>query len=247
MSDKSKPQELKLLVVIVDRADTEKVVEILTGEHVRFHFISMAEGTAGSDTLSLLGLDSLDKSLICCMDLDFRIPSLLSLVAERLNLRKPGKGIAFTVPVNGVNNSVLQFLKKDIDIPELMEDYKMKGAKQAPIKYDLILSVINQGHVDKLMESAKAAGARGGTVMHGRRIGVEEEATKLFGVSMQSEKDVVTILTTHKQKNEIMRAISQSCGMNTDAHGVIFSVPVENIEGLRMFRGETKEETPEGA
>lgn len=232
MNERMKPQALKMLVVIVDRADTKKVTGILTEQHVKFHFISLAEGTARTDMLALLGLDATEKSLICCMDLCFRVPELLSLVAERLNLRKPGKGIAFTLPVNGINNSVLQFLTKDVTFPEPREDNKMENTKCAPIKYDLILSVINQGHVDELMESAKAAGARGGTVLHGRRLGVEEEATKLFGVSMQTEKEIVAILTTHEQKNDIMRAIAQSCGMSTEAHGVIISLPVEDIEGL---------------
>lgn len=230
MNEGKRPQALKILMVIVDRAITKKVTDILTDRQVRFHFISLAEGTAGTDMMSLLGLDSLDKSMICCVDLDFRMPSLLSLVSKRLNLNKPGKGIAFTLPVNGINNSVLQLLTKDIDIPEPREGDDMEDI--CATKYDLILSVINHGYVDKLMEAAKAAGARGGTVLHGRKLGVEEEATKLFGVCMQSEKDIVAILTTHEQKNDIMRAITQSFGMNSEARGVIMSLPVEDIEGL---------------
>ena len=238
MNEREKPQALKMLVVIVDREATQKVIGILTEQHVRVHFISLAEGTARMDMLSLLGLDATDKSLICCMDLDFRVPSLLSLVSERLKLRKPGKGIAFTLPVNGVNNSVLQFLTKDVEIPESKGDHKMENNKCGTVRYDLILSIVNQGHVEDLMEAAKTAGARGGTVLHGRRIGVEEEATKLFGISMQSEKDIVAILTTHEQKNDIMRAITQACGMSTEARGIIISLPVEDIEGL----GEIKDE-----
>ncbi len=236
MTEPLKPQVLKLLAVIVDRRQTKKVVDILYEDQVRFHFITLAEGTAGTDLMTLLGLDTVDKSLICCLHTAAKIPELLRRISERLQLRKPGKGIAFIMPLNGVNNSVLQLLTKDAENDADGEEPKVgKLGKEKETtshhKYCMILSIINQGHVDTLMDAAKSAGARGGTVLHGRKMGVEEDA-KFLGISIQSEKDIVAILTTPEQKNDIMRAITQACGMSTEARGVIVSMPVDDIEGL---------------
>ncbi|MDR1885211.1 MAG: hypothetical protein LBQ56_02970 [Synergistaceae bacterium] len=238
MSEHTKPVTLKLLGVIVDRARTKKVTDILKEDHVRFHFITLGEGTAGSEIMAFLGLNSIDKSLICCLEQENTVSGLMRKISERLHLRKPGKGIAFTTPISGINNAALQLIAKGA--APRGEDEKVETVKCVP-KYDMILSVINQGHVDRLMEAAKAAGARGGTVLHGRKIGIEEDV-KFFGISVQLEKDIVAILVNHEKKNEIMRAITQSCGMNTDAQGVVIALPVDEIEGLGSVKAATEGE-----
>jgi hypothetical protein len=227
-----------MLCVIVDRARTKKVTDILTERRVRFHFITLGEGTAGSEMMALLGLDSIDKSLVCCLEADFKTSELMSVISGRLQLKKPGKGIAFVVSISGINNAALQLITKDVEQRE--DEDKLETVKCAP-KYDMILSIVNQGYVKNLMESAKTAGARGGTVLHGRKVGMEEDA-KLFGISVQLEKDIVAILVAHDKKNEVMRAITQSCGMNTEAQGVVIALPVDEIEGLMSVKAVPEEE-----
>ncbi len=230
MSENDRPCAIKLLVVIVDRSRTGKVVNILREERIRFHFICLAEGTAGSEFVSLLGLNSIDKSVFFCLEPDFKVPELLSMLSGKLHLRKPGKGIAFVSPLNGLNNSVLQMILKDTEIDRKEEEGKLDNIKCVS-KYDLILAVVNQGHIDEVMDAARAAGARGGTVLHGRKIDVDEDA-KFFGVTAQMEKDIVAILTTAEQKHEIMSSITKVCGLSKEARGMIFSLPVDDIEGL---------------
>jgi hypothetical protein len=106
----------------------------------------------------------------------------------------------------------------------------------------MILSIINQGHIEDLMQASRNAGARGGTVLHGRKCGVEEDDAKFFGVSLQVEKDIVAILTTHEKKNDIMRALNHACGVHTEAQGVILAVPVDEIEGLRSVTDDARDE-----
>ena len=228
MSD-SKPLVLKLLGVIVDRAWTKKVEEILKEEQVRFHFITLGEGTAASDMMALLGLNSVDKAFFCCLVPNYESSALLRQIAEKIHLSKPGRGISFTAPLSGVSGAALQLIAKDFEPKG--DDEKM-DAEKTTAKYDMVLSIINQGHTDALMTAAKEAGARGGTVLHGRKCDVDGES-KFFGIAPQLEKDIVVILTRHEMKTDIMKAISQACGMNTEAQGVVLSLPVDEIEGLK--------------
>jgi len=233
MSQNTKPCTVKMLVMIVNRSHTNKVTKILHAERIRFHCICLAEGTAGSEFASLLGLNSIDKSVFFWLEPDYRIFAQLALLSERLQLRKPGKGIAFVMPLTGLNNSVLQTILKDeqnCEADRKEEEEKLDTTKSVS-KYDLILAVVNQGHIDEVMDAARAAGARGGTVLHGRKIDVDEDA-KFFGISAQLEKDIVAILTTAEQKHEIMSSITQACGLSKGARGIIFSLPVDDIEGL---------------
>jgi hypothetical protein len=225
----AKPIVLKLLGIIVDRTLTQKVANIMKEEQVRFHFITLGEGTAGSDILSLLGLNSVDKSLICCLVPEYEATELLGLISDRIQLEKPGRGIAFTAPLSGVSGAALQMIAKDFS--HKGEGDKMETENRAA-KYDMILSIINQGHINELMTAAKEAGARGGTVLHGRKFDVDDDA-KFFGVSPQVEKDIVVILTTHEKKKDIMRALTSACGITTEAQGIVLSLPVDEIEGLK--------------
>jgi hypothetical protein len=253
MSETCRQNDIKMLVVIVDRRQEGKVAEILAAERVQFHFIALAEGTAGSDMMALLGLESIDKSFVCCLEPASRIPGLLQSVSAKLQLRKPGKGIAFTMPISCINNSVLTLLTKQAVGDEITESGgdKLENAgqntgqntgqsagqnKQKHELIELIVSVVNHGFADLAMESARDAGATGGTVLHGRKLGVEEDA-KFLGITPQLEKDIVAILSSHEKRNDIMRAITKSCGGNTEARGIILSLPVEEIEGLRAFSG----------
>lgn len=233
MSD-NKPLALKVLGVIVDRAWSQKVSDIMAEEQIRFNFITLGEGTAGSDILALLGLNSVDKSIMCCLAPESESSRLLRLISDKIHLSKPGRGIAFTMPINGVSGAVLQMITKDFE--DKGDDGKVENGKPAA-KYDMILAIINQGHLDALMTSAKAAGARGGTVLHGRKFTSESEG-KFFGIVPQLEKDIVAILTKHDMKNDIMRALSQSCGMHTEAQGVVLSLPVDEIDGLKSVTEE---------
>jgi nitrogen regulatory protein PII len=97
--------------------------------------------------------------------------------------------------------------------------------------HDLIIAVVNQGYSDELMNTARAAGATGGTVINARGQ-AHEGAVKFFGVSVQDEKEVIIILTAREQKVPIMRAVSEAHGLNSPAAGLVFSLPVDNVLGL---------------
>lgn len=74
------------------------------------------------------------------------------------------------------------------------------------MRHELILTIINRGYADLVMDAAKNAGASGGTIVHARGTGIHE-AEKFFGIIVQPEKEIVLILTEREKKNEIMTAI----------------------------------------
>ena len=95
----------------------------------------------------------------------------------------------------------------------------------------MIISIVNQGLSDEVMKAARPAGATGGTVFHSRRLG-NETATKLLGISIQEEREVVMILARNSRKKEIMEAINKHCGIDSECNGIVFSVPIADIEGM---------------
>lgn len=96
--------------------------------------------------------------------------------------------------------------------------------------YDLIITVVNRGHADEVMEAARAKGAKGGTIINGR--GTAGEVEKFLKISLQEEKEIVLIVVPHADRHAIMEEISAKAGIKTAAQGAIFSLPVEESMGL---------------
>ena len=97
-------------------------------------------------------------------------------------------------------------------------------------EHTLIAAIVDRGVSGNVMEAAKAAGAGGGTVLHGRSVG-NESATGFWGQSLQ-EKDIVLILAPLESKVAIMSAISEKCGMHSDAKGTVISLPIDQVMGI---------------
>lgn len=95
----------------------------------------------------------------------------------------------------------------------------------------IIITVVTRGFADKVMESAKSAGAEGATIFNARGNGIHETDT-ILGVSIQPEKEVVMIVVRKNIRKKVMRAICVDCGMNEEGRGLCFSLPIEEIGGI---------------
>ncbi len=98
-------------------------------------------------------------------------------------------------------------------------------------KYSLVITIINRGFADKVMDAARDAGARGGTIIYGHGAGLHEAET-FFGISIHPEKELVLILAETETKNAIMQAIAKKVGMTAEGAGISFSLPVTNVVGI---------------
>lgn len=98
-------------------------------------------------------------------------------------------------------------------------------------EFELILCIVNAGFSDAVMDAAKAAGARGGTVVQARGT-ANREAEKFFSINVQPEKEVVMILVPANIRNDILHALYKEVGLNTPGQGIAFAMPVDNVVGI---------------
>ena len=95
-------RKLKLLVTVVNRSKTEFYMDFLQEFEVNFQTSVLAQGTAKSETLHLLGLEDSDKSVIFSVVREDKAVEALHALEEKFQTLKKGKGIAFTVPLSSV-------------------------------------------------------------------------------------------------------------------------------------------------
>ena len=99
-------------------------------------------------------------------------------------------------------------------------------------KYQMILCIVNSGFSETVMEAAKEAGARGGTVIHARGT-ANKEAEQFFHITIQPDKEIVMIVTDGI-KDAVLHALYQSAGLKTEGQGIAFSLPVDEVVGLTV-------------
>ena len=81
------------------------------------------------------------------------------------------------------------------------------------------------------MDTAKKLGAGGGTVIHGRGT-ASKEAEKIFNITIQPEKEIVMILVKKEIKDSILKGLYDTIGLDTNAQGIAFTLPVDDVIGI---------------
>lgn len=97
--------------------------------------------------------------------------------------------------------------------------------------HEVIFCIVNAGFSDAVMDAAREFGAKGGTVIRARGT-ANPEAEKLFGITVQPEKETVMILVKSEIKDDILHALYKAVGLQTPGQGIAFSMPVDNVVGL---------------
>jgi len=97
--------------------------------------------------------------------------------------------------------------------------------------YDLIMTIVNRGFADQVVDAARAAGAHGGTVFYARGTGIHE-LEKFFAISIQPEKEVVLSIVKHENTQAIMHSIVEAAGLKTAGKGLAFVLPVSDVVGI---------------
>ena len=169
---------LYLMTTIVDRKIAKKYVDLYNETGKTVLFITLGTGTASSEVMDYLGLDSLEKAVIFSVQEQEGWQETKKLLQKKLQIDAPGGGIAFTVPLSSIGGKkTLQFL---------LEKEEYRKEEESTLKdttHELIVVISDQGYVDLIMEAARGAGAYGGTVIHAKGTGMEV-AEKFMGVSL---------------------------------------------------------------
>ena len=108
-------------------------------------------------------------------------------------------------------------------------------------EHEVIFCIVNAGFSDLVMDAAKKFGARGGTVIHARGT-ANTEAEKLFGITVQPEKEIVMILVPHNIKDDILHALYKETGLESEGQGIAFALPVSAAVGLSKAEKPEKDE-----
>lgn len=219
---------IRCVIIIIDTNSRKALTEFLAEQKIDMYYQTHGIGTASSDFLNLCGLGDTKKTVVMCFVHKERTRMLLAELNQALGLHRRGTGIAVSVPLGSLQGWMYKlFERKEVTD---MEQNTTQHISQN-ITHALLLISVNQGYGDEVMRTARAAGATGGTILKGLRCLPDEEA-RHFGIPVQEEMEIVSIVASTGVRAEIMSAISTQHGIDSPAHGIITALPVDGISGL---------------
>ena len=210
---------VEVVAAVVDVEQGEKVLRIYREEQAPVDFVCMAHGTARTEMLDLLGIGETAKAVVFCLAASGQAQRILNRLGKELQMRYPGRGIAFTIPVSGIGRRWHSLLTQ----ADEQEEIQMNKSEQTG--FDV------RGYTNVAMDAARKAGARGGTVISARGI-AENEVKRFFGIEIQAEKEIVFLVVKSAEKKQIMTELMRAVGTRTRSHGLILSMPVSDAIGL---------------
>ena len=185
-------------------------------------------GTAVQSMLDLLGIESNEKWVVLSTATEEKTAALIEAQKRRLHIGVPGHGIVVAVPVKSIGGG------KTVAYLTGEENASVKTPPPGSYAYELIIVVAREGQTDLVMNAARAAGARGGTVLHGKGTGAKSDP-KFHNISIAEEKEVILIVSKSEEKSEIMRSILKKAGPDTPAGAIVFSLPATEVAGFGFF------------
>ncbi len=218
----------KLLVSIINQHEESCLKDILDDCSAVLSYRFAGVGTAHSELLDYLGIGETEKTVLLSVFPESDEELIIREIREKLSLYLVGKGISFTIPLAGISQLIAGGITNAATNRTVDRSMIMKREDR---KYNLIVAAVAANYVDIAMDAARSAGATGGTIVRSRSM-KNAKAEQFIGISLAQEQEILLILTRKEVSMAIMEALLEKVGAQTEAGGVIFSLPVDRTAGI---------------
>lgn len=212
-------RKLLLSIYIVNIHDGVRVSKLAKKSGIKGTTAFLGHGTIKSDLLDFLGINDIRKELVLMVSNEETADAAMEAISKSLKLHRPGRGIAFALNVTrviGIRNC---------------EDLTHKKEEGKNPMHEAIFVIVDKGEGENIIDSAKKAGSHGATLINARGSGIHEQS-KLFGMHIEPEKEIILILSTRENTENIIDMIRQENRIDEPGQGILFTVDVSRTLGL---------------
>ena len=220
--------EVSFMITITERAREKAFIRLYSEHGVDISFITYGNGTATSKVLNTFGLEASEKAVMGSFITTENFAPIKKDLQRRFHIDVPGTGVVFVIPLSAMGG------KKQLNFLLGSQEY-VRGEESVMknTETELIVVIANHGHSDTIMEAARSAGVRGGTIIHAK--GTAAHGTdKFMGMVLAEKKEMLYMVVDSASRDNVMRAIMDNAGIKTDARAVVFSLPVTATAGMRL-------------
>ncbi len=221
MADSSR---IVMLLSIIQRGKGGQYIKTLEENGVVLHYQCIGEGTASSEMMDILGLGNNDKDIMISFSTYKTAQRIATELGKNVGASHGFHGLFMIISTSAFSRISAEIIKKNSG------DFIKGGGDdmQSEFKYSLILIAVNRGYTDQVMQTAKKAGATGGTVIKARL--AEAEIVEAYAnTKLNEEKEIVTILAPDSARNQILEDVNNEFGLKSEAQGTVLSIPVDKV------------------
>ncbi|MBQ7226650.1 MAG: hypothetical protein IJX02_08650 [Clostridia bacterium] len=213
-----------MLFSIISRGKGGQYIRMLKEKGLFLNYQCVGAGTASSEMMDILGLGNNDKDIMISFGTFKAVHNLCGDFSKVMGSNMGYGGIAMVISPTAFSKISAEIIKRNSE-----EIKKGDGDNMhSEFEYSLILISVNRGYTDGVMQTAKKAGATGGTVIKAR-LAEAQEIEAYANTVLNDEKEIVTILAPNSIRNQILEDVNREFGLKSEAQGTVLSVPVDKV------------------
>lgn len=209
-----------MIVIIVDRGNGSKVLDIARESGVQGGTVFYGIGTANRNILDYLGLNDKKKEIIILVANEEEGTLAIENISREMEFDQPNKGIAYVEEVLNVWGT------------RSSETGNREYERGEEVMYNAIYTIVDRGKADEVIDAAQEAGSMGGTVIHARGSGIGQRQ-KVFNITIEPEKEIVLILSKVETTEGIVNSIREKMEIDKPGKGIIYVTDVKKTYGIR--------------
>ena len=217
-------ERIMALLSIVGRGKGVQYIKMVKSEGLYLNYQFVGSGTASSEMMDILGLGNNDKDIMLSFGTHKAIDRLCGEFSKTIGTRGSFGGIAMVISPSAFSRITAEIINRNSANIEKGNGNNM----HSEFDYSLILISVNRGYTDAVMQTAKKAGATGGTVIKAR-LAEAQEIEAYANQKLEEEKEIVTILAPNSIRNQILEDVNREYGLKSAAQGTVLSVPVDKV------------------
>lgn len=213
-------RDYSILTVVVHRDYAERVMRIARKCGITGSTVHYASGYSSNPLLRALSLSDVSLEMVIMLAERSIAIDTMNNLDRVFKFHKRHHGYAFCVPVTAITG---------IKSCEGFCNASPKG--ETDMKYRAIYTIVDRGNAENVIEAAKKAGAKGGTVIQGRGSGIHESEV-LFSIAIEPEKEIILVICPDTDAPAIVESIRKDLNIDEPGRGIIYVQKVEHAIGV---------------
>lgn len=218
--DMLRSPDFSVLTVVVNCGQAGRAMKIARSSGITGGTVIPVKGFCGGPILRALDLCERNMEAVIMLSERNTIKEAIRNLDEVFAFAKPHRGFAFCVPVVSAYG-----------MHSHLDACSGETERMNNMKYRAIFTIVDRGNGESVIDSAKTAGAKGGTIFSGRGSGIHE-TEKLFSMEIEPEKEIVLIISDEDTATYIVEAIRRDMKIDEPGKGIVYVQPVSDIVGV---------------
>ncbi|MDF2843787.1 MAG: transcriptional regulator [Herbinix sp.] len=220
MSNYNSLPVFELIYIVVNYGVGSRVLHKAKEYGISGGAVFLGRGTVNSSLLKFLSLYDERKEIVLLGTDKHTADEALKKLNKDFQFEKINHGIVFTIStceIVGANCS------------SYTENEGERGVNNS--MYQIIFTIVDRGKAEDVIDAAKAAGSKGGTIINARGSGVNE-TSRLFNMDIEPEKEMVMILSKEDITEDVVTSIREKLQIDKPGNGMIFIQNVNKTYGI---------------